>query len=78
MGIPVGNLAMTYISYLDLPLAQAPQLSFVTCVAIGEELQVFLPPLQHLTYKWPNDLLLNGKKVGGFCLKRFQFLGKRK
>lgn len=72
-----GNLYLTYITYLDVPLSQAPQLSFVACVAIGEELRAVLPPLHRLTYKWPNDLLLNGKKVGGLLLEALSIPEKR-
>lgn len=64
-----GNLSFTYITYLSCELSQAPQLSFVACVAMGEALLPFLPPNHNLTYKWPNDLLLNGKKVGGLLLE---------
>lgn len=63
------NLYMTFITYLDYPLVKALQLSFVACVAIGEQLRSLFPPGHVLTYKWPNDLLLNGKKVGGLLLE---------
>ncbi|MBA3813067.1 MAG: biotin--[acetyl-CoA-carboxylase] ligase [Alphaproteobacteria bacterium] len=64
-----GNLYMTFITYLNYPLSEALQLSFVTCVAVGEYLRSLLPPGHGITYKWPNDLLLNGKKVGGLLLE---------
>lgn len=73
-----GNLYLTYLTYLDGPLSRSPQLSFVACVAVGEELRSFLPPLHRLTYKWPNDLLLNGKKVGGLLLEALPIPGKDK
>lgn len=65
----LGNLYMTYITYANVPLVEAPQLSFVACVAVGQELRAFLPPTHSLSYKWPNDLLLNDKKVGGLLLE---------
>lgn len=64
-----GNIHFTYITYSKAPLGQSPQLSFVACVAAGEALQAFLPPTHLLTYKWPNDVLLNGKKIGGLLLE---------
>lgn len=72
-----GNLYMTFISYLNYPLSEALQLSFVTCVAVGEKLRPFLPPGHVLTYKWPNDVLLNGKKVGGLLLEAVPLLEKQ-
>jgi len=64
-----GNIHLTYITYQRCPLLKAPQLSFVACVAVGEALRPFLSPESKLLYKWPNDLLLNGKKVGGILLE---------
>ncbi len=64
-----GNLHMTYVTYLDVPLDIAPQLSLVSCVGLCEELSRYIPPKLELTYKWPNDVLLGGKKVGGFLLE---------
>ncbi len=64
-----GNIYLTYMTYLNIPISRAPQLSLVACVAVGEKLRSFLPPTHHLTYKWPNDLLLNEKKVGGLLLE---------
>lgn len=73
----IGNLYMTFITYLDRPPSEALQLSFVSCVAVGEWLQPALPPGHRLTYKWPNDVLLNGKKVGGLLLEAIPLLQKK-
>ncbi len=62
-----GNISLTYITYQECSPGQGSQLSLVACVAIAEALRVLqtLP----LLYKWPNDLLLKGKKVGGLLLE---------
>ncbi len=73
-----GNLYFTYITYLGVPLSEAPQLSLVACVAVGEELRLNLPPTSVLTYKWPNDLLLNKKKVGGLLLEAIHIPNEKK
>jgi BirA family biotin operon repressor/biotin-[acetyl-CoA-carboxylase] ligase len=64
-----GNLYFTYITYLSCSPLEAPQLSFVACVAVGEGLRSLMPPGHLLRYKWPNDLLLNGKKAAGLLLE---------
>ncbi|MBX9786229.1 MAG: biotin--[acetyl-CoA-carboxylase] ligase [Alphaproteobacteria bacterium] len=77
-GSTVGNLHLTYATYSTLPLSESAQLSFVACVAIGEEICALMPPTETLTYKWPNDILLNGKKVGGLLLEALTLPEKRK
>jgi len=72
-----GNLYMTYITYRDITLSKAPLLSFVACVAVGETLRPFLPPGNFLTYKWPNDIFLNYKKVSGLLLEALPVPGRR-
>lgn len=74
---PKGNLYLTYITYPDCILSHAPQLSLVACVAVGEALRPLLPPGNCMTYKWPNDVLLNGKKVAGLLLEAISIPEKR-
>jgi BirA family transcriptional regulator, biotin operon repressor / biotin---[acetyl-CoA-carboxylase] ligase len=54
---------MSMILRPRIPIAKAPQLTLITAVAVVqaiEELTGLLP-----TIKWPNDILINGKKVTG-------------
>lgn len=73
----LGNLHFTYITYIEVALSEAPKLSLVSCVAIGEELRKWVSSKDQISYKWPNDLLLNGKKVGGLLLESFSHPEKK-
>lgn len=64
-----GNVYMTYIATPHCSLAKAVELSFLSCLAVGDIIRQHLSPRHTLTYKWPNDLFLNGKKVGGILLE---------
>ena len=64
-----GNLFCSLIVRPDCPLAQAAQFSFVTAVALGDAIGSVAPPLIEVTYKWPNDILLNNRKAGGILLE---------
>jgi BirA family transcriptional regulator, biotin operon repressor / biotin---[acetyl-CoA-carboxylase] ligase len=66
---PRGNLYMSLVMRPDCPVERAAQLGFVAAVAIGSALAEMLPPLDRLSYKWPNDVLLNGRKIAGILLE---------
>jgi BirA family biotin operon repressor/biotin-[acetyl-CoA-carboxylase] ligase len=66
---PKGNL---YLSLLLKPKENVrilPQLSFVAAVAIADAVSPLLSEHHKLACKWPNDLLLNGKKFAGILLE---------
>jgi BirA family transcriptional regulator, biotin operon repressor / biotin---[acetyl-CoA-carboxylase] ligase len=65
---PPGNL---YVSLLLRPAASpatALQLGFVAAVALAEALDRRVAAAA-LAVKWPNDLLLNGRKIAGMLLE---------
>lgn len=64
---PAGNL---YVSFCLEPvgLAQAGLYSFVAAVALTQAIEKLCPGLR-VSCKWPNDLLINGKKVTGILLE---------
>lgn len=64
-----GNLYMSLLLRPGTPPVQTGQLSFVAAVALAETLQEVLPSSARLGLKWPNDLLLNGKKAAGILLE---------
>jgi BirA family biotin operon repressor/biotin-[acetyl-CoA-carboxylase] ligase len=67
-----GNLFVSVLLHPDKPMKDLGQLSFVAAVAAVEALDPLLPPGRRLQCKWPNDILLGGKKVGGILLESFQ------
>lgn len=65
-----GNLFTSYLFRFDGPPASAPQLGFVAAIAVCDTLEE-LAPGHAVTLKWPNDCLLDGKKVAGLLLENF-------
>ena len=66
---PPGNLYLSLVLRPDCAPAEAAQLGFVAGLALGEAIGSTVPPLIEVTYKWPNDLLLNGRKAAGILLE---------
>lgn len=64
-----GNLYMSVVLRPDLDAASTGQISFLAAVALAEALQEWLPDAVDMKLKWPNDLLLNGKKAAGILLE---------
>lgn len=67
-----GNLFVSVLLQPEKPMEEFGQLSFVTAVAAIEALEALVPEDASLQCKWPNDILLNGKKLGGILLESFQ------
>lgn len=66
-----GNLFVSILLAPDKAAELLPQLSFVTAVAAIEALEGMLTT-HNLTCKWPNDILLDDRKLGGILLESFQ------
>lgn len=66
---PPGNLYASLILRPRCPIDQAAQLGFITALAIGDALGSICKRLERLSYKWPNDVLLRGRKIAGILLE---------
>jgi BirA family biotin operon repressor/biotin-[acetyl-CoA-carboxylase] ligase len=65
-----GNLFATLLLTQPSPQAVAPQLSFVAALALDDAVSECAPQLaSQLNVKWPNDLLLGGKKCAGILIE---------
>jgi len=60
---PGRNLYVSILLKPNLSAEQAPQITLVTGVAVADLLSCFCPGVT--TLKWPNDILIRGKKVCG-------------
>jgi len=65
---PLGNFYGTLVVSVD-SLSNAPLYSYVTALALYSSLEQLTKAHSALTLKWPNDLLLDSKKVGGILLE---------
>ena len=57
------NLYCSIILRPDIPVQQAPQLTFLSAVAVAETLNKLCDLSAEV--KWPNDILVNGAKISG-------------
>ena len=61
-----GNLFATLLTKASLPAAA--QLSFAAGIAVAETLDTYEPE-RDIRLKWPNDVLLRGRKISGILLE---------
>lgn len=66
-----GNLFVSVLLCPQKPISELAQLSFVAAVAARESVAPLLAD-DELQVKWPNDILLSGRKLGGVLLESFR------
>ncbi|MDH3228345.1 MAG: biotin--[acetyl-CoA-carboxylase] ligase [Alphaproteobacteria bacterium] len=66
---PEGNLYTSLLLRPEAAPAEAAQLTFVAALALGQTLDGVIPVGSNLAFKWPNDVLLDGRKVAGILLE---------
>lgn len=71
-----GNLFLSILLNENIPISKQPQMSFVTALAafdliysLAKQASVF----PDIKLKWPNDILVNGKKISGILLESLSF-----
>ncbi len=67
---PIGNLYFSLALKPQKLINKISELSFLASVAMGFALAEFSKNNKKINYKWPNDILINGKKVVGILLEK--------
>ncbi len=70
-----GNLYCTGLYLHHGELASAARLSFVAALAVAQTLEQYITP-DLISIKWPNDVLVDGKKIAGILLESGTYEGE--
>ena len=64
-----GNLYFSIVLRMPYPMQVMTQLSFVAANALADAIQVTAPRGAFVNVKWPNDVLVEGKKIAGILME---------
>lgn len=64
-----GNFHASHACHLDCPPSAAAWRSFAAALALRDALMVLCPASVDIAFKWPNDLLIEGRKLAGILLE---------
>lgn len=67
-----GNLFVSVLLQPEKPFAELAQLSFVAAIAALEAIAPLLSDNDSLKTKWPNDIIMLERKLGGILLESFR------
>jgi BirA family biotin operon repressor/biotin-[acetyl-CoA-carboxylase] ligase len=66
---PPGNLYVSVLFRPDRPMRRVIEVGFVAAVAVAETIAARLPAGADVRCKWPNDVLIGGRKTAGILLE---------
>lgn len=66
---PEGNMYASLMIRPNCSSAEAAKLSFLVAVALYQSIRKILPGSVPASLKWPNDVLVDGKKIAGILLE---------
>jgi BirA family biotin operon repressor/biotin-[acetyl-CoA-carboxylase] ligase len=66
---PMGNLYLSVLLRPSCRADKAAQMAFVVALALSEAMDEVIEDGHVKTLKWPNDILIDGKKVSGILLE---------
>ena len=64
-----GNLYASFLLRPDCVPLEAAQLTFVAALAVRDMLSIYMSSSDSIACKWPNDVLVKGRKISGILLE---------
>jgi len=62
---PAGNLYLSYLFRPDVLVRKAAQIGYVAALSVAETVEILSGVSGRVTCKWPNDVLVDSRKVAG-------------